>query len=181
MVTHHADTCRHAHSESMSCSIGNSELLFDNGAMEYVSTTYGERRRVHREYVDVYARFGRDGAIEPVCIMWKDGRSFSVDEVIESSGFGIMSRGRQTARYRVRFGRHPPPPRERKSGSCGGSTPMPSPRFARQAARWHTAGCEAEQAAEWAGGVPMIDGLAVTSCSKEHGMRRQGVYDRGGI
>ena len=106
MVTHHADTCRHAHSESMSCSIVNSELLFDNGAMEYVSTTYGERRRVHREYVDVYARFGRDGAIEPVCIMWKDGRSFSVDEVIESSGFGIMSRGRQSARYRVRFGRH---------------------------------------------------------------------------
>lgn len=26
----------------------------------------------------------------------------------------------------------------------------------------------------------MIDGLAVTSCSKEHGMRRQGVYERGG-
>lgn len=74
--------------------------------MEYRSSTYGTKRRVHREYVDVYARFGRDGAIEPVCIMWKDGRSFRVDEVIDAGGFGTMSRGRQTARYRVRFGRH---------------------------------------------------------------------------
>ena len=78
--------------------------------MEYRSSTYGTRRRVHREYVDVYARFGRDGAIEPVCIMWKDGRSFRVDEVIDAGGFGTMSRGRQTARRhggvrhrRVRF------------------------------------------------------------------------------
>lgn len=74
--------------------------------MEYVTTTSGERRRVHREYVDVYARFGRDGAIEPVCVMWKDGRSFRVDEVMETGGFGALVRGRQTARYRVRFGRH---------------------------------------------------------------------------
>ena len=71
--------------------------------MEYVTTTSGERRRVHREYVDVYARFGRDGAIEPVCVMWKDGRSFRVDEVMETGGFGALVRGRQTARYRVRF------------------------------------------------------------------------------
>ncbi|WP_270573713.1 hypothetical protein [Candidatus Collinsella stercoripullorum] len=71
-----------------------------------MTTTYGERRRVHREYVDVVARFGRDGAIEPVCVVWKDGRSFPIDEVLEPGSFGAMARGRQTARYRVRLGRH---------------------------------------------------------------------------
>lgn len=76
------------------------------GGMEYVTTTYGERRRVHREYVDVVARFGRDGAIEPVCVVWRDGRSFPIDEVVEPGAFGSMARGRQTARYRVRLGRH---------------------------------------------------------------------------
>lgn len=76
------------------------------GRMEYVTTTYGERRRVHREYVDVVARFGRDGAIDPVCVVWKDGRSFPIDEVVDPGAFGSMARGRQTARYRVRLGRH---------------------------------------------------------------------------
>ncbi len=75
-------------------------------AMEHVTTTSGERRRVHREYVDVYARFGRDGAIEPVCVMWKDGRCFHVDEVLDAGIFGAVSHGRQVARYRVRFGQH---------------------------------------------------------------------------
>lgn len=74
--------------------------------MEYVTTTYGERRRVHREYVDVYCRMGRDGQILPVRVLWRDGRSFPVDEVVEAGGFGSMARGRQTARYRVRLGRH---------------------------------------------------------------------------
>lgn len=74
--------------------------------MEYVTTTYGERRRVHREYVDVYCRMGRDGAIEPACVVWRDGRSFPIDEVLEPGHFGSTARGRQTARYRVRLGRH---------------------------------------------------------------------------
>ena len=74
--------------------------------MEYVTTTYGERRRVHREYVDVYCRMGRDGQILPVRVLWRDGRSYPVDEVVEAGGFGAMVRGRQTARYRVRLGRH---------------------------------------------------------------------------
>lgn len=74
--------------------------------MEYVTTTSGERRRVHREYVDVYCRMGRDGTILPVRVLWRDGRSFPVDEVVEAGGFGAMVRGRQTARYRVRMGRH---------------------------------------------------------------------------
>ena len=80
--------------------------LFDTSAMDYVTTTSGERRRIHREYVDVVARFGRDGAIEPVCVAWRDGRSFPIDEVLEAGRFGAEAGGRQMARYRVRLGRH---------------------------------------------------------------------------
>lgn len=74
--------------------------------MEYIKTTYGERARVHREYVDVVARFGRDGSIEPVAVMWRDGRSFPVDEVTGKGEFGSPEHGRCTARYDVRFGGH---------------------------------------------------------------------------
>lgn len=76
------------------------------GVMECVTTTYGERRRVHREYVDVVARFGGDGAIEPVCVVWKNVCSFPIDEVMEPGSFGSMARGWQTARYRARLGCH---------------------------------------------------------------------------
>lgn len=62
--------------------------------MEYVTTTYGERRRIHREYVDIYCRMGRDGQILPVRILWRDGRSFPVDEVVEP---GAAGRRRATA------------------------------------------------------------------------------------
>ena len=62
--------------------------------MDYVTTTSGERRRIHREYVDVVARFGRDGAIEPVCVAWRDGRSFPIDEVLEAGRFGAEAGGR---------------------------------------------------------------------------------------
>lgn len=72
--------------------------------MDYVTTYSG--RRVHREYVDVVARFGRDGAIEPVYVVWRDGRSFPIDEVMEPGGFGALTGGRQTACYHVRLGRH---------------------------------------------------------------------------
>lgn len=74
--------------------------------MDYVTTSQGERRRVHREYVDVVARFGRDGSIDPVCVVWRDGRSFPIDEVLEAGSFGTLIHGCQTARYRVRLGRH---------------------------------------------------------------------------
>ena len=68
--------------------------------------TYRSGERRHREYVDVVARFGRDGLIEPVCVMWRDGRSFPVDEVLDAGQFGTALRGVQTARYLVRFGGH---------------------------------------------------------------------------
>lgn len=80
--------------------------MFDNGGMEYFCTAYGQRARVHREYVDVIARFGRDGSLEPVVVQWKDGRSFPVDEILQAEALGAPERGCRTARYDVRFGRH---------------------------------------------------------------------------
>ena len=62
--------------------------------MDYVTTSQGERRRVHREYVDVVARFGRDGSIDPVCVVWRDGRSFPIDEVLEAGSFGTLIHGK---------------------------------------------------------------------------------------
>jgi hypothetical protein len=74
--------------------------------MEEYRSIEGERRRVHREYVDVYARMGRDGGVDPVTVSWRDGRSFHVDEVLSEGQFGPVRRGRQQKRYRVRFGGH---------------------------------------------------------------------------
>ena len=48
----------------------------------------GETRRVHRETVDVLARFGRDGRLEPCVVVLKDCRAFRIDEVLMTSGFG---------------------------------------------------------------------------------------------
>lgn len=59
------------------------EHMFYPRGMEYRTLTDGTRRRVHREYVDVVARFGRDGSLEPVSVIWKDGRSFTIDEATE--------------------------------------------------------------------------------------------------
>ena len=80
--------------------------MFYSRVMEYRTLTDGTRRRVHREYVDVIARFGRDGSLEPVAVIWKDGRSFAIDEVTEEGAFGAETRGRRQACYHVRFGGH---------------------------------------------------------------------------
>ena len=72
--------------------------------MQYKRGHNGRRQRVHREYVDVYARFGRNGEIEPVVVMWRDGRAFRIDEVLESWPFVANRTGHHSACYRVRFG-----------------------------------------------------------------------------
>lgn len=61
---------------------------------------------MHKRYVDVFARFDADGTVEPVVVCWVDGRSFPVDEVLEAGPFGPLHHGKQTMRYRVRFGGH---------------------------------------------------------------------------
>lgn len=64
----------------------------------------GEMRRVHRETVDVLARFGRDGRLEPCIVVLKDRRAFRIDEVLMASGFGPAHHGKRTARFDVLLG-----------------------------------------------------------------------------
>lgn len=73
--------------------------------MEY-KTTEGQGKRVHKEYVDVVASFAKNGTLEPLIIRWKDGRSFTIDEIMTQGSFGPTLRGKQTLRYQVRFGKH---------------------------------------------------------------------------
>lgn len=71
---------------------------------DWVTDSSGARRRAHKRYVDVFMRITDEGRFDPVVIMWPDGRSFHVDEIIERSGFGPSYRGVSTARYRIRIG-----------------------------------------------------------------------------
>ena len=61
-------------------------------------------RRAHRETVDVLARFGRDGRLEPCVVMLKDCRAFRIDEVLMASGFDPVHHGKRTARFDIRLG-----------------------------------------------------------------------------
>ena len=64
----------------------------------------GEMRRVHRETVDVLARFGRDGRLEPCVVVLKDCRAFRIDEVLMASGFAPVHHGKRTARFDILLG-----------------------------------------------------------------------------
>lgn len=49
-------------------------------------------------YVDVYAKFNKDGSLRPLQIVWEDGRKYTVDRVLKiercasrkAGGAGIM-------------------------------------------------------------------------------------------
>ena len=71
--------------------------------MDY-RTRDGEMQRVHREEVDVLARFGRNGSLEPCIVVLRDCRVFRIDEVVAATGFGAAHHGRRTARFDVRLG-----------------------------------------------------------------------------
>lgn len=75
------------------------------GGMEYRQTD-GKTRRVHKQYVDVVARILAGGQVVPVTVCWVDGRCFTIDEIISTTGFGLMVHGIRTAIYKVRFGGH---------------------------------------------------------------------------
>ena len=74
--------------------------------MEHYRVRDGVQRRIHKEYVDVIARFAKDGGFEPISVCWKDGRTFVIDEVLEIGAFGPPKQGKREMRYRIRFGDH---------------------------------------------------------------------------
>ena len=73
--------------------------------MEYL-TKDGVRRRVHKMYVDVVVRMSDEGRIDPLSVVWPDGRVYRIDEIVSRGQPGQTLKGARTARYRVRFGRH---------------------------------------------------------------------------
>ena len=78
---------------------------FDNRGMEYRQTE-GKTRRVHKQYVDVVTRILAGGQVVPVTVCWVDGRCFTIDEIVSTTGFGLTVHGIRTATYKVRFGGH---------------------------------------------------------------------------
>lgn len=73
---------------------------------DWVTDSNGTRRRAHKRYVDVFMRITDEGRFDPIIIMWPDGRTFEIAEIIERGNFGPSYRGVSTARYRVRIGSH---------------------------------------------------------------------------
>ena len=61
---------------------------------------------MHKQYVDVVARILAGGQVVPVTVCWVDGRCFTIDEIISTTGFDLMVHGVRTATYKVRFGGH---------------------------------------------------------------------------
>ena len=73
--------------------------------MDYL-TKDGMRRRVHKMYVNVVVHISDEGRIDPLTVIWPDGRVYRIDEILYRGQLGQMQKGAKTARYRVRFGRH---------------------------------------------------------------------------
>ena len=85
------------------CALPKTEHPFDIVPMNTWGT-YQDGERRHREYVDVIATFSRDGSITPRVVMWRDGRTFRIDEAAEGARSQGPGRSTETVRYAVRIG-----------------------------------------------------------------------------
>ena len=54
-------------------------------------------------YVEVIAKFTKDGAKIPLVIKWEDGRKFSIDKVTDIRRAASLKAGGQGIRYRCRI------------------------------------------------------------------------------
>lgn len=60
----------------------------------------------HRKvYVDVLARFDREGNITPLSVKWEDGRVYEIDRVLDVRPAASLKAGGAGIRYTVRIGR----------------------------------------------------------------------------
>ena len=84
-------------------------------------------------YVNVVLHVNDEGRIDPLAVIWPDGRTFRIDEVLYRGEPGQMQKGAKTSRFRIRFGRKETNLYlERRQGSpalAGGSTPSTTPRL----------------------------------------------------
>lgn len=57
-----------------------------------------------KRYVAVEARFDEGGGMRPLCVVWEDGRRFSVDRVMEVRRAASLKAGGTGLRYRCLIG-----------------------------------------------------------------------------
>ena len=56
-------------------------------------------------YVNVVPHVNDEGRIDPLAVIWPDGRTFRIDEVLYRGEPRQMQKGAKTSRFRIRFGR----------------------------------------------------------------------------
>ena len=56
-------------------------------------------------YVEVYARYQREGGILPLKVVWADGRIFPIDKVLDIRPAASLKAGGAGLRYTCRIGR----------------------------------------------------------------------------
>ncbi len=66
--------------------------------------TRAEERRTRR-YVQVIASFDTDGRVLPRCVVWPDGRTYAVDEIVDVRQMASTKAGGAGTCYDVRIGR----------------------------------------------------------------------------
>lgn len=52
-----------------------------------------------KKYVDVYAIFYADGRVNPVSIIWEDGRKFEIDRILDIRRAASLKAGGSGIRY----------------------------------------------------------------------------------
>ena len=58
---------------------------------------------MRKVYVEVTARFDREGTIIPLSIIWEDGRVFEVDKILDVRRAASLKAGGQGTRYTIRI------------------------------------------------------------------------------
>ena len=62
-------------------------------------TKDGERRGVHKMYVNVVLHVNDEGRIDPLAVIWPDGRTFRIDEVLYRGEPGQMQKGGENVAF----------------------------------------------------------------------------------
>lgn len=52
-----------------------------------------------KNFVDVVAKFNTSGMLMPISVIWKDGRTFEIDKVLEVTQRASMKSGGSGTRY----------------------------------------------------------------------------------